>query len=85
MALKKTFITSTEIEIANAYLRVDHLVIQEKTHLLYRVRVYQSSDAKFPIEEVLLSCVYDIEGKNPIAQAYAHLKTLPEFADAVDC
>jgi hypothetical protein len=27
----------------------------------------------------------DIEGPNFIAQAYAHLKTLPEFSGAVDC
>jgi len=28
---------------------------------------------------------YDLDGENPIKQAYIHLKTLPEFADAVDC
>lgn len=28
---------------------------------------------------------YDLEGPNPIKQAYLHLKSLPEFADAVDC
>lgn len=27
----------------------------------------------------------DLDGPNPIKQAYEHLKTLPEFADAVDC
>ena len=27
----------------------------------------------------------NLSGENFIAQAYAHLKTLPEFADAVDC
>lgn len=26
--------------------------------------------------------MYDISSPNPIAQAYAHLKTLPEFSDA---
>lgn len=85
MALKKNFITSTNIEISDAYLRVDHLLIQEKTHLSYRVRVYQGFDAKFPVEEIPLSCAYDIDAKNPIAQAYKHVKSLPEFADAVDC
>ena len=25
------------------------------------------------------------DGANPLAQAYAHLKTLPEFAGAQDC
>jgi hypothetical protein len=27
----------------------------------------------------------DMNGKNFIAQAYEHLKTLPEFAGAIDC
>lgn len=27
----------------------------------------------------------DLNGENFIAQAYTHLKTLPEYADAVDC
>jgi hypothetical protein len=27
----------------------------------------------------------NLDGKNFIAQAYDHLKTLPEFADAIDC
>jgi hypothetical protein len=27
----------------------------------------------------------DLNGKNFIAQAYEHLKTLPEFAGATDC
>ena len=29
--------------------------------------------------------VFDFEGPNPIKQAYLHLKSLPEFSDAVDC
>jgi len=28
---------------------------------------------------------YDLEGENPIKQAYQHLKTLPEFEGAEDC
>ena len=27
----------------------------------------------------------DLEGPHPIKQAYLYLKTLPEFADAIDC
>ena len=29
--------------------------------------------------------VPDLDGPNFVKQAYEHLKTLPEFADAVDC
>lgn len=31
------------------------------------------------------SFLLDLEGPNPIKQAYLHLKSLPEFADATDC
>jgi hypothetical protein len=31
------------------------------------------------------SCDLDIDGENPVRQAYLHLKTLPEFAGATDC
>lgn len=85
MALKKNFTTDAGIELADAYIRVEHLLIQNKNHLSYRVRVYATDEAKFSIDETHLSCSYDINGKNPIAQAYAHVKSLPEFADAVDC
>lgn len=27
----------------------------------------------------------DLEGGNPITQAYNHLRALPEFSDAIDC
>jgi hypothetical protein len=33
----------------------------------------------------LVSFLLDLDGPNPIKQAYLHLKSLPEFADAVDC
>jgi len=31
------------------------------------------------------SFLIDLEGPNFIQQAYLHLKSLPEFADAIDC
>ena len=31
------------------------------------------------------SCDLDIDGENPVRQAYLHLQTLPEFAGATDC
>lgn len=30
-------------------------------------------------------CNYDIEGNNPIKQAYEHLKSLEEYAGSKDC
>ena len=37
------------------------------------------------VESKLKDTVYVLDGPNPIKQAYLHLKTLPEFADAIDC
>ena len=28
---------------------------------------------------------FDLDGPNPLRQAYIHLKSLPEFSDATDC
>jgi hypothetical protein len=39
-------------------------------------RLYFSDVYKFQI---------DLQGGNPLEQAYKHIKTLPEFAGAVDC
>ena len=39
----------------------------------------------FPFNTKTYSCAYDINGENPIKQAYLYLKTLPEFASATDC
>ncbi|MEY4418019.1 MAG: hypothetical protein RIQ88_457 [Actinomycetota bacterium] len=38
--------------------------------------VLDSSNVRFSL---------DLDGPNPIKQAYEHLKTLPEFANATDC
>ena len=40
---------------------------------------------KESFDEKTFYCEYGINGENPIKQAYLHLKTLPEFADTVDC
>lgn len=37
------------------------------------------------LQEHLTAFPLDLDGPNPIKQAYLYLKTLPEFADATDC
>lgn len=84
MALKKTVKTPHGITVVDAYHRVEGVVIDGKNAIKFQVR--SSVDGVLPhFLDVQHECVYDIDGKNPIAQAYAHLKTLPEFSDAVDC
>lgn len=85
MALKKTVTTEHGIEVVGAYHRVENVVILTKSEMSYHIRVCKdASGLPFFCEQVLTSG-YDIDGANPIAQAYKHLKSLPEFADAEDC
>lgn len=46
---------------------------------------FSSSPGAESFRTETLSCPYDIAGADPFKQAYEHLKTLPEFADATDC
>lgn len=84
MALKKTVETQFGTKIVDAYHRVENLRIVEKNKIAYQVNIYADIQFK-PIDNSIYESVYAIEGTNPIAQAYQHLKTLPEFDDAKDC
>jgi hypothetical protein len=50
----------------------------------FHCRAYKATDKPF-IAEVVYTIGYTLDGDNPVRQAYLHLKTLPEFANAVDC
>lgn len=84
MALKKSITTIHGINIVDAYIRVDGLRLSSKSTIAFNACVYADS-SKPMVDGRQVECAYNINGENPIAQAYAHLKTLPEFADAVDC
>jgi hypothetical protein len=49
------------------------------------VRSYKENANVPHFADVSYTCAYDLTGANPIAQAYEHLKTLEDFAGAVDC
>jgi hypothetical protein len=84
MALQLTKTTESGIEVKNAYIRVDQLSLSGKENITFKVNSYK--DKSLPaFEENFYGCSYNINGENPIKQAYLHLKTLPEFTDAVDC
>ena len=84
MALAKTVLTVHGLQAANAHHRVESVTLQNKETITFHVRSYAATDKPFFMESVL-SCAYALDGDNPIKQAYAHLKTLPEFAGATDC
>lgn len=84
MAIKKTVTTVFGIEVSDAYHRVESLSLQ-KSKISYCVRSYKDISGLPFFAEKYITSDYDIAGVNPVAQAYAHIKTLSEFADAVDC
>jgi hypothetical protein len=84
MALKKTSQTTFGTEVIDAYHRVENLRLDEKDKMAFAVRSYASKEKPFFAEQIF-GCDYLLDGANPIAQAYAHIKTLPEFAGAADC
>jgi hypothetical protein len=85
MALKQTTITAQGFTADNDYFRIEQIKIVDKDKIAFNVRGYKDNSGLPAFEDCSLSCNYDIAGKNPIAQAYGYLKTLPEFAGATDC
>lgn len=84
MAIAKTVTTPHGIEVNNAYHRVEGITLPSKDKMQFRVRA--SLDGVKPhFSDEQHECAYDIDGDNPIKQAYIHLKALPEFEGATDC
>lgn len=85
MALKKTVKTEHGFDAVDAYHRVEGVRLNGKTSMSYQVRSYKD-DTGFPaFADATYESAYDMQGNNPVAQAYAHIKALPEFLDAKDC
>jgi hypothetical protein len=87
MALQKTIIVNDgfgqDITIPNVYIRVDS-VSGGKDNLSILVNLYKDKNLA-PIQTNRFMFQPAMDGKNFIAQAYDHLKTLPEFTGTTDC
>jgi hypothetical protein len=84
MAILKTVLTTYGFEANDSYHRVEYVELLNKTKIRFSLRSYKSIEFPF-FQELFFECAYDLTGDNPIRQAYKYLKTLPEFAGAVDC
>jgi hypothetical protein len=84
MALKQTASNAQGFTAVDAYHRVENVVLVGKDRIAFNVRTYKEQDLPF-FADANYSCNYELTGANPIAQAYAHLKSLSEFSGAVDC
>jgi hypothetical protein len=72
-----------EVEFNDAYIKVENVECT-KSKIKYSIFIMKSKDG-FLLSHKFDEIENNLEGFNPIKQAYLHLKTLPEFADAVDC
>lgn len=67
----------------NAYCRIG-VINLSKTSIEINID-FKASATDIGFDTFSATTTYDITGENPIRQGYLYLKTLPEFADAVDC
>lgn len=90
MAIQKDLKLVNGLETKGAYIRID-TVSGYKGGIDISVNSYVSEEAfkngKPYLAQQLFHFAPSVENgsTNFIAQGYAHLKTLPEFADAIDC
>jgi len=84
MALKLTVNTESGFTAQDAYHRINSVFLMDKETMSFNLTSYKTPDLP-AFKTAGYECAYNLNGANPIAQAYYHLKTLPEFADAIDC
>lgn len=71
--------------LKNCYCKVTQIV-GDKTRINFKVVVMnEEKNFVYQDETFWFDPSVDENAKNFIAQAYEHLKTLPQFASAVDC
>jgi hypothetical protein len=88
MALTKLLVKeiqgfSGKVLCQNAYCRVTR-INGNKSILSVSVEITNPAEAVV-LETLFYEFAPDLNGPNLFKQAYLHLKTLPEFSDAVDC
>jgi hypothetical protein len=84
MALQKSIESKFGITISDAYIRVESISFDAAKAMQFFVRIYAKQNY-LALSEQQVVIAYDMNGANPYTQAYIYLKTLPEFANAVDC
>lgn len=70
-------------KFVDAYFKVIQ-VSGDKNRTQVRYGIFKDAQGKM-LQEKIEDFKTDLEGPNSIKQAYEHLKTLAEFASAVDC
>jgi hypothetical protein len=85
MAIKLTVTTPQGFEATNAYHRVESVHLLSKEKIRFFLCAYKSENESSSFDIHTFECAYDLNGDNPIKQAYVFVKTLPDFENATDC
>lgn len=87
MALTKSIVLKDNFgddkQFVDSYIKVDSLSGNKK-EMCIAIGIYREKDGQ-KISNQQAAFSPNLNGKNFIAQAYEHLKTLSEFSDATDC
>jgi hypothetical protein len=87
MALTKTITLVNNFQefsiFENAYLKVTSFSGSKET-ISFNLGAFKEKNGVL-LQKQEFVIPHDLEGFNPLKQAYEHLKSLPEFSDAIDC
>lgn len=86
MAMKKSQKFDTDfgsITVPECYIKVS-MVEVNKNNGMANVSFYDKPNGKL-LHAKIYAVPHDLNGSNALIQAYNHLKTMDEFAGAVDC
>lgn len=84
MALQDNIELESGIVVQDAYTRVESVKLQNKTSMSFEAASFVDATKTTAFRRNAYLAAYDLEGDNPIKQAYLFLKTLPEFQGAQD-
>lgn len=84
MALCKTVVFKGIVVPASYIVVVAPTIHPGNTEISFSVQ-FASKEGAPTFDTANYACAYSLEGANPVDQAYLYLKSLPEFADAIDC
>lgn len=82
MALQHTTQTDSGVTL-DAYIRVVEVWL-DKHKVNAHIWIMADSEEKVPVERRFHQFDHDLNGENAIKQSYLHIKTLPEYAGAID-
>jgi hypothetical protein len=85
MALKKSFEVTQGLMAKDAYIRVQNVNIAHGEQSSATVYIYVNDQAKEPVKVLCYGFQHSHEAGSAVAQAYNHIKTLPDFSGAGDC